>query len=155
MPRNISFALTTRQFRDKSKRVTRRLKWLNVKAGDQLMGCVKCMGLKPGEQIERLGLIEVTDARREPLDAMLSDMEYGDREAALEGFPEMTAVDFVSMFCHHMKCVPSLVITRIAYDYVTPPVCCCGAWADPDGYPGAMWDRSEDHCPVHSPMAKK
>lgn len=85
MPRNISFLLTTDQFRKRTKTVTRRLKWLNVKVGDKLMGCVKCQGIKPGEQIERLGLIVVTDVRRERLDCMLEE-PYGSTEAILEGY---------------------------------------------------------------------
>ncbi len=47
--RNISFSLTERQFMDKSKTVTRRLGWKFLKPGDRLMGCRKCMGLKPGD----------------------------------------------------------------------------------------------------------
>lgn len=35
------------------------------------------------------------------------------------------------------------------------PHCLCGAWASPDEYPGAMWDRSEDWCPLHSPFYRK
>ena len=27
--------------------------------------------------------------------------------------------------------------------------CICGAWDGPEGYPGAMWDSSEDWCPIH------
>ena len=37
--RNISFSLTTRQFRDGSKDVTRRVNWQNLKPGDHLMAC--------------------------------------------------------------------------------------------------------------------
>lgn len=61
MPRNISFALTTEQIRNRTKTVTRRLGWKNLKVGQVLNACVKCMGLKPGEQIQRLGQIRVVD----------------------------------------------------------------------------------------------
>lgn len=61
MPRNISFALTTDQIRDRTKTVTRRKGWKFLKAGDTLNACVKCMGLRPGEQIERLAIIRVVD----------------------------------------------------------------------------------------------
>ena len=57
MPRNMSFALTTEQFLNRTKTVTRRKGWRFLKPGDVVMGCKKCMGLKPGEQLERLGLI--------------------------------------------------------------------------------------------------
>ncbi len=46
--KNISFALTTKQFLDGSKTVTRRLGWANLKPGEILMACEKCMGLGPG-----------------------------------------------------------------------------------------------------------
>lgn len=118
MARNISFALTTQQFRDRTKFVTRRLRWLNLKAGDQLMGCVKCMGLKLGEKPERLGLILVTNVRRERLDRMATEPRYGKKEAAAEGFPELTGFEFVKMFCDNMGCVPATEITRIAFEYL-------------------------------------
>lgn len=112
--RNISFMLTTEQFLNRTKCVTRRLGWKTIKAGDHLMGCKKCMGLKPGQKTERLGEIVVVDARFERLDAMLGD----DNEAVLEGFPEMTSEEFVAMFCKNMVCKPADVVTRIQYDYV-------------------------------------
>lgn len=118
MARNISFALTTDQFRKQTKTVTRRLGWLKLKAGDELMGCVKCMGLKPGEEIERLGLIRVVDVRRERLDRMYYESAYGKVEALREGFPEMTGFAFVKMFCDSMGCVPAVLVTRIEFEYV-------------------------------------
>lgn len=118
MPRNISFALTTTQVRKRKKLVTRRLNWLNLKAGEILTGCVKCMGLKPGEKIVRIATIRVVSVRRERLDAMYAE-PYGTQEAALEGFPEMTGRRFVQMFCDHMKVRPATKVTRIEFKYVT------------------------------------
>ena len=117
MPRNISFALTTQQFRDRTKTVTRRKGWAFLKPGDILNGCVKCMGLKPGEKIQRLGQIRVVCARREPLELMLS-RDYGDAEAIAEGFPEMSGRQFVRMFCEHMNVRASEDVTRIEFEYV-------------------------------------
>jgi hypothetical protein len=116
--RNISFSLTEAQFLDLSKDVTRRLGWRFLKPGDRLMGCRKCMGLKPGEKIVRLGEIEVISARLEFLGSMMIDPEYGRKEAAREGFPNMTGKDFVEMFQKHMKASPSTVITRIEFRHV-------------------------------------
>lgn len=118
MPRNISFALTTEQITNRTKTVTRRKGWKFLKAGDVLNACVKCMGLKPGEQIERLGKIRVVDARRESLDEMIRDPKYGDQEASLEGFPEMTGAEFVAMFCEHMGGDVDQEVTRIEFEYV-------------------------------------
>ena len=67
MPRNISFSMTTRQFLDQSKTVTRRLGWWDLEPGDVLCGVKKGMGLRKGEGIKRLGLIKVTSVRRERL----------------------------------------------------------------------------------------
>lgn len=122
--RNISFSLTEPQFLDGSKTVTRRLGWQFLRPGDRLMGCRKCMGLKPGESIVRLGEIEVVSVRREPLNFMLYSgstddrSAYGDAEADLEGFPNLVGWEFVKMFCDHMKCQPSTVVTRIEFRHV-------------------------------------
>ena len=118
MARNISYALTTNQFRDRTKTVTRRLRWLKVKSGDVLQGVEKCQGIKPGEKVVKLGLIRVTDARREPLQRMIDDPEYGQSEAVKEGFPGLTGEQFVAMFCKSMKVDPSEIVTRIEYEYL-------------------------------------
>lgn len=116
--RNISFSLTEAQFLDLTKDVTRRLGWKFLKPGARLMGCRKCMGLKPGESIVRLGEIEVVSVRREPLNRMTADASYGHAEAIREGFPEMTGGQFVEMFTSHMKAMPETEITRIEFKHV-------------------------------------
>jgi hypothetical protein len=120
--RNISFALTTEQFKA-TKTVTRRLGWLMLKPGDVLMACRKCQGLKPGQKIERLGTIRVVSVRREKLSAMTDDIDYGFAECALEGFPLPHPwgwpTYFVEMFCNsHKDCAPETVVTRIEYEYL-------------------------------------
>jgi hypothetical protein len=116
--RNISFALTTDQIRNRTKTVTRRVGWRFLKPGDRLCACVKCMGLKPGEKIERLGVIEVVSLRREPLALMTHLRTYGDKEAALEGFPRLIGWEFVDMFCRHMGVRMYDEVTRIEFRYV-------------------------------------
>lgn len=122
MPRNISFALTAEQIRNRTKTVTRRLGWKHLKAGDVLNACVKCMGLRPGEKIERLGQIRVVSVRQERLSAMLSDLEYGFSETEREGFPKGHAKhwpsEFVAMFCNSMKCDEHAQVTRIEFEYI-------------------------------------
>jgi hypothetical protein len=118
MPRNISFALTTDQIRQQQKTVTRRKGWKSLKTGEILNGCVKCMGLKPGEKIERLCQIRVIDVRIERLGQMVDDIEYGNRDAASEGFPQMTGTEFVQMFCEHMGGTEDQEVTRIQFEYV-------------------------------------
>lgn len=116
MPRNISFSLTTPQFLDGTKDVTRRMGWLNLKAGDELRAVEKAMGLKKGEKVKTLGMIRVVDARRESLGRMILDAPYGYAEVQREGFPEMAPNGFVSFFCKsHKGCEPSSDITRIEF----------------------------------------
>ena len=116
--RNISFSLTQRQILDGSKTVTRRLGWKNLKPGTRLQACVKCMGLKPGEKIKKLRVIEIVSMRREPLRLMCDDSGYGFDEPAAEGFPEFGPKAFVGMFCAEMGCTPDTEITRIEFKYI-------------------------------------
>ena len=118
MPRNMSFALTTAQFKARTKTVTRRMGWLHAKAGDIICGVEKSQGLKPGEKIERLGMIRLTDVRREPLNEMCADLAYGDDEVKREGFPHMDPTQFVLFFCDTHDCKPDATVTRIAYEYL-------------------------------------
>lgn len=119
MPRNLSFALTTPQFIDRSKDVTRRMGWLFLNPSDQLMGVEKSQGLGKGGVIKRLGLITVVDVRREPLRRMFDEPEYGKAEVIREGFPLMTVKGFIEMFCDsHKGCEPHSVVTRIEFRHV-------------------------------------
>lgn len=117
--KNISFALTTPQFRRRAKDITRRIGWKDLKPGDKLMGCEKCMGRKPGEPLVRLGAIEVLTVRFERLDRMIALPSYGLRECTREGFPGMTPLQFVEMFCaSHKGCTLATVVTRIGFLYL-------------------------------------
>jgi hypothetical protein len=111
--RNISFSLTTPQFIDGTKDVTRRLGWTFLKPGDHLMGCEKCQGIKPGELV-RLGEIEVVSVRRECLNKITAD------DCRREGFPQLTPKQFVDMFCEHMACTIDKIVTRIEFKRVLP-----------------------------------
>ena len=111
VPRNISFALTIAQFRDRKKSVTRRLGWKFLYPGDELMGVEKSQGVKAGE-IARLGPILVTGVRREPLSSITP------RDVIAEGFPGMSPAEFVAMFSQNMKCRSDDEVTRIEYKYL-------------------------------------
>lgn len=110
--RNISFALTTAQFLDGSKSVTRRLGWKTLKPGDVLMACRKCQGLRPGEKIERLGPIRVVKVWREQLYLITKS------DVIREGFPDMSAGEFVDMFCKHMGVQSDAEVTRIEFERI-------------------------------------
>lgn len=66
--RNMSFALTAEQIRNRTKTVTRRLRWFRLKPGALLQPVLKSQGLKKGEHVEKIcGHIRVVGVRREPL----------------------------------------------------------------------------------------
>lgn len=118
--RNISFALTTPQFLDGTKDVTRRMGWLFLKPGDELCVIEKGQGLKKGETVKRLGVIRVADVRRELLSRLTDDLDYGFLETRREGFPSPHPYEypseFVRFFCNgHNKCTPESLITRIEF----------------------------------------
>lgn len=121
--RNMSFALTTSQILEGSKDVTRRLGWLQLKPGDLIRPVRKCMGLRPGEKIQPLrDPLRVVSVRRERLDLMTTDIEYGFDEVRREGFewhPEYRwPSTWVALFCAtHKGCTPSTIITRIEFSY--------------------------------------
>lgn len=111
MSRNISFALTTHQFLAGSKDVTRRVGWKNLKAGDVLCAVKKGMGLKPGEKIERLGLIRVLSARPERLGDITTE------DVRREGFPFWAPPKFIEFFCAgHKGCTHDSIVTRIEFE---------------------------------------
>jgi len=112
MPRNISFSMTTPQFLDKSKMVTRRLGWWALKPGDVLCGVEKARGLKKGEKIRRLGLIKIVSVRRERLNAITAV------DVTNEGYPDMWPGEFVKMFCRAHKCKPEAWVNRIEFRYL-------------------------------------
>jgi hypothetical protein len=110
--RNISFALTTKQIRNRTKTVTRRLGWRKLQPGALLQPVVKGMGLKKGETVEKIGgPIRVIHVSREPL----SDITWED--VRREGF-QMTSMSFMLMFCDHNRCTPDTEVTRIEFEYL-------------------------------------
>lgn len=121
--RNISFALTTDQVVNGTKTVTRRMGWKFLKPGELLQPVRKCMGLRPGEKLQKLrGPIRVVSVRRERLWRMWLDPTYGDAECRAEGFPSMTPSDFIDMFCaSHKGCERGSEVTRIEFEYVPAP----------------------------------
>lgn len=115
--RNMSFAITTQQARDKQKDVTRRLGWWNLKTGDRFQQVVKGMGLKKGEKVEKIHIVEVVSTRAELLCAITAD------DCRREGFPDKTPEQFISMFMEHNadKCKKNgrlTTVNRIEFKYL-------------------------------------
>ena len=113
MPRLMSVAFTEDAVRARTKTVTRRKGWQNLRPGDRLTLCRKVMGRKPGEPLVRIVDVEVLDVRREPLDAITAD------EVALEGFPGMSPAEFITrFFVDAQKLEPQDNVTRIEWVYL-------------------------------------
>lgn len=110
----MSFSMTEDRIRDRSKRVTRRLGWLNAKAGEEVRAVRKVMGRKKGEPIEDLARIRLVSVRREQL------LHITKREVELEGYPEMQPWEFIEKFCEAMTCSPRTRVTRIEFEYLEP-----------------------------------
>jgi len=116
--RHMSFSLTTAQYEDRTKDVTRRLGWNDMLPGDVFMGVVKGMGLKKGEKVQRLHAAKCVSIRPEKLRAMIDLKVYGRREVIREGFPHLTPAEFVAMFCNHNHCTPDALVNRIEFKHL-------------------------------------
>jgi len=109
----MSFMLTTDQVRARTKTVTRRVGWWNVKPGEILNACVQCQGLRKGEKIEVIAQIRVVSARGEPLLAITPE------DVAAEGFPGWSPEEFMGMFMPtHTGVQPETLVNRIEFEYV-------------------------------------
>lgn len=110
--RNMSFALTTEQFLNRTKTVTRRKGWKFLKPGDRVMGIRKGMGLKPGEKAEKFHAIEIVSVRQESLCCI------DQADVIAEGFPEMTPDEFAEMYCRHSPGGLLQLVTRIEFKHL-------------------------------------
>ena len=119
--RIISFSMTTPQFIDGSKTVTRRFGWWNLKPGDKLAVVEKAMGLRKGEKMKRLGVIEIISTRHEPLNAMERPVNYGREELRLEGYPFgiTDPSEFVRVLAQKSKVPESQIVNRIEFKKVS------------------------------------
>lgn len=109
----MSVSLTEAAVLDRSKTVTRRMGWLNLKPGDRLTLCRKVMGRRKGDPLVRIVEVEVVLVSREPLYLITPE------DVVREGFPDMSTWEFVDFFCStHKGCLPSSTVTRIEWRYL-------------------------------------
>lgn len=78
--RNMSFMLTTQQMYDRTKDVTRRIGWWNLKPGDAVMAVEKGMGLKKGEKVKRIYPIRILSVGTEFLHTLIEQDDYGKKK---------------------------------------------------------------------------
>lgn len=108
----MSFAMTTEQAKEKTKDVTRRFAWWDLKEGDLVQQVVKAMGLKKGEKIENIHLIRIVSVEPEPLNSITQE------DVVREGFPDWTPQQFVSFIMRAYSCPADKMINRIEFKYV-------------------------------------
>lgn len=119
----MSFSLTAELIVAGTKTVTRRLGWLKLKGGDLVRPVRRIRGLRRGEKLEPLRPpLRIVSVRRERLDRMLLDPDYGEAECIKEGFGDaarrLSPAGFVAEFCAtHKPCTPASVVTRIEFAY--------------------------------------
>ena len=113
MPRNMSFSLTTKQVRKGTKTETRRDGWWNLKPGEIVNACVKCMGLKKGEKIEVIRQIRIVRTDRVPLCIITEEQVFA------EGFPNMTPNEFIDFWLrsHGKRGYVDWMVNRIRFEY--------------------------------------
>lgn len=114
MPRNMSFSLTTEQIKNRTKTVTRRLGWANLKPGELFWAVEKAMGLKPGEKIKRLALLRCVSNTPD----CLFGKTLTDADVVREGFPDLNSHQFAEMFMRHMRCRFVEPVNRIEFEFV-------------------------------------
>ena len=106
--RNMSFARTTEQIKNRTKTVTRRFGWWFLKPGDRIHAVEKGMGLKKGQKVVKLAALEVLSVRKERLDAITQ------RDCRREGFPSYRPKDFVRM----LGGLGNQWVNRIEFKYI-------------------------------------
>jgi hypothetical protein len=117
MPSNMSFSHTTEQIINRTKTVTRRLGWRKLRQGQRVWAVEKTMGLRKGEKVKRLALLEIMSNRREAL------LDVTAEDVASEGFPGMSREDFIGLF---LRINPTMTrfqrVSRIEFRYVNTNV---------------------------------
>lgn len=110
--RNMSFAMTTTQIRNRTKTVTRRFGWWFLKPGDRVQAVAKCQGLKKGEKVERLAVLKIVSVHKE----QLRDIYWQDCVA--EGFPELKPIQYIDMMAQKFNTRLTDDVNRIEFKYV-------------------------------------
>lgn len=105
--------LTFQQVIDEIKTETRRLGWWFLKPGDLICLVKKGMGLKKGEKLERLKIVEVISKEYEPLNHITKE------GVIREGFPGKSVDWFIDFFCKsHKNCTPYTIVNVIKWKYI-------------------------------------
>jgi hypothetical protein len=113
--RRMSFMKTIAQIQARTKTVTRRLGWSNIRVGERLLAVDKARVQRKGDRALILGVIEVVSVREERLGHIT------EAELVLEGFPGWPRESFLKMFCTMNECNALDVVRRIEFKYIDDP----------------------------------
>jgi len=112
--RNMSFSLTTEQYRRGLKTETLRRGWKFLKPGDRFMGVEKAMGLKKGEKLQRMHAAECISNVPTPM-----DLEHITPEnVKAEGFPNLSPEAFLEFLKEELGVTPGEVLNRITFKHI-------------------------------------
>ena len=123
--RNMSFAMTTQQARDRTKDVTRRQGWWFLRGGEMVQQVEKGMGLKKGEKVVKIHVIRIVSARSEPIGAITQ------QDVIREGFPNWTPEQFIRFYCNAHRLTAEDACNRIEFEYLDNADrarCAAAAW---------------------------
>jgi hypothetical protein len=82
-----------------------------LKPHDRIRAVKKAIGLKKGEKIETLAILEVVSVTREPLSAITQE------DVIKEGFSDMTPAEFIAMLSNHYAIPTNTEFNRIDFKY--------------------------------------
>ena len=107
----------------RTKTVTRRVNWTDVKVGEVLCAQERSASGHAEDPGVPIATIRVVDVRFEPLRRIIDDLEYGLDECRKEGFGEDPVLYHPSAYIEYFRqaysgCTPDTVITRIEFEYV-------------------------------------
>jgi hypothetical protein len=109
--KNMSFFRTQEQILNRTKTVTRRRGWKSLKPGEHFMAVVKTMGLGKGGKMEAIAELICVSNRTIRVTAITR------ADVRREGFGEMNALEFIEMFCSHIRVAPKDKVQRIEFEY--------------------------------------
>ena len=101
--------------RRREKFVTRRYGWWFSKRGDRVQAVEKCMGLKKGEKVKKICVIEIVDTQAE----FVQHIDLSQEELAKEGFSDKSAEWFRELLLSMCPRTQHLAqVNRIEFRYV-------------------------------------
>ena len=103
--------MTVEQIKNRTKTVTRRFGWWFLNPGDKVQAVEKSQGLKKGEKVKKLAVLEVVSVRTEKA------WDMPESDCAKEGFPDLTKGEFLQMLYKLNREPYNYNVNRIEFKY--------------------------------------